>query len=202
MRVRLLVVTLAALTSVPALLAQQVVSGPDPDRKSSTVFVTSDSSETLAGVSIGYGKAVWQDAYDGMLQLRADYTRLGKGWWTTFDTVGALEIGGTKIAAGSYYLGLAIGEQGAFRLLLFDSNRAMKVGLLPSTTALYTGEAKADVEAPLSLAKDSLQEAVVELQIQIAAEQKDPTAGRLSIRWGRHELSAPVKFHLGGAKKK
>jgi len=71
----------------------------------------------------------------------SNYSRLGKNWWITFDTVGTLEIGGTKIDAGSYYLGLAVGKDGAFSLLVFDSQHAMKSGLLPYSTALYTGAA-------------------------------------------------------------
>lgn len=195
-----LAATLAALTIVPALQAQQVIGGPDPDRKASTVFVFTDSFEALAGVSISYSQPTWQDSYNGMLeQLEGNYTRLGKNWWTTFDTVGALEIGGTKIEAGSYYLGLAVGKDSAFSLLIFDSKRAMKAGLLPFSTALFTGEAKAETKAPLTFAKDSLEEVAVKMEIEIAADTKDPTTGKFSIRWGRHELSAPVKFHLAGA---
>jgi hypothetical protein len=134
-------------------------------------------------------------------QLRGShYTRLGKNWWTTFDTVGALEIGGAKIDAGSYYLGLAVGEDGAFRLLLFDSKQAMKSGLLPFTTALYRGEARSEFTAPLTLARNSLKEAAARMEIEITADKSDPATGRFSIRWGKHELSAPVRFHFAGAK--
>lgn len=201
MRFHLLAATVAALTIITALPSQQVVGGPDPDRKASNVFVFTDDFQALAGVSISYSAPGWQDSYNGMLeQLAGNYTRLGKNWWTTFDTVGAIEIGGTKIEAGSYYLGLAVGPDGAFSLLLFDSMQAMKAGLLPFTTALYTGAAKAGVKAPLLFAKDSLKEVVVKMEIEIAADKQDPTTGRFSIRWGKHELSAPVKFQLAAAK--
>lgn len=202
MRARFLTATLAVLAFVPALPAQQVFGGPDPERKASTVFVSTESFETLAAVSISYSQPSWHDSYDGELKSLAgsNYTRLGKGWWTTFDTVGTLEIGGTKIEAGSYYLGLAVGKEGAFSLLVFDSKQAMKSGLLPGTTALYTAEAKAEAKAPLTLAKDALKEAVVKLEIEITADKTDPATGRFSIRWGKHELSAPVKFDLAGAK--
>lgn len=201
MRLHFLAATLAALTFVPALQAQQVFGGPDPDRKASTVFVFNDSFEALAGVSISYSQPNWQDSYNGMLEkLKGNYTRLGKNWWTTFDTVGTLEIGGTKIEAGSYYLGLAVGQDGAFSLLLFDSKQAMKTGLLPFTTALFRGEAKAETKAPLTLAKDSLKEVVVKMEIEIAADKKDPATGKFSIRWGKHELSAPVTFQIPNVK--
>ncbi|HEX6813199.1 MAG TPA: hypothetical protein VF384_16365 [Planctomycetota bacterium] len=202
MRIHSLAVTLAALTFVPALQAQQVSGGPDPERKASTFFISNDSHETLAGVFISYSPAEWQESYNDMLATLAgsNYTRLGKGWWTSFETVGTVEIGGTKIEAGSYFLGLAVDKDGAFSLLVFDSKHTLKAGLLPSTTALYTGEARPETKAPLTLAKDSLKEHVVKLEVEIAADKKDPASGRFSIRWGKHELSAPLKFHLAGAK--
>jgi hypothetical protein len=197
MRCHFLAATLAAVALVSSLWAQQVFGGPDPDRRASTVFVSTDKSETLAAASISYSQADWHDDYDGLMEkLKGAYTRLGRNWWTTLDTIGALEIGGTKIDAGSYYLGLAVGQDGAFRLLVFDSMRAMKSGLLPAATALYTGEAKADFTAPLTLAKNSLKNVVVQLEIEITADKKDPATGDFSIRWGKHELSAPVRFHL------
>jgi len=200
MRLPHLAALLAALLFVPTLQAQKVFGGPDPDRKASTVFVFNDASETLAGVSIGYTQATWQDSYDGMLGTsQGNYTRLGKNWWTSFDTVGTLEIGGTKIEAGSYYLGLANGTDGAFSLLLFDSKLAMKTGLLPFATTLYRGEVKAEAKVPLTLAKNSLKESVAKMEIEIAADKGGAT-GKFSIRWGKHELTAPVKFHLGEAK--
>lgn len=201
MRFQFLAAALAALTFIATLPAQRVSGGPDPDRRASSVFVASDSG-ALAAASISYTAPTWRDSYDGMLaQLKAaNYTMLGKNWWTTLDTIGALEIGGTRIEAGSYYLGLAVGKDGAFSLLVFDSQRAMKARLLPATTALYTGEAKADIKAPLTFAKDSLASVVGKMEIEITADPKDPATGKLSIRWGKHELSAPVKFHLAGAK--
>ncbi len=188
----------AVLALVPTLTAQRVDGGADPDRRSSTVAVSSEEAGVLAAVSISYSSPAWQDSHDGMLeQLKgSNYTRLGKGWWTTFDTVGRIEIGGQAIEAGSYYLGLAVAKDGAWSLLLFDSGQAMKRRLLPGTTALYTGEARAELRAPMTLGKEPLAEVVTRLEIEIRADKGDVTAGRLSIRWGRHELSAPVRFHL------
>jgi len=56
MHFHLLAATLAALTFAPALQAQQVSGGPEPDRKASTVFVSTDSLETLACVSISHSQ--------------------------------------------------------------------------------------------------------------------------------------------------
>jgi hypothetical protein len=185
-----------------ALPAQQAHSGPDPDRKTSTVHVGDDRVGTLVAAAISYAPANWQDSYDDVLKQgeASNYTRIGKGWWTTLDTVGAIEIGGTRLEAGSYYLGLAVDKSGAFVLLVFDSMQTMKAGLLPATTALYRGEGKPVARVPLTLAKDARKEVVVQMEIEISIDKKDLTTGRFAIRWGRHELSAPVKFHHIGAK--
>ena len=76
----------------------------------------------------------------------------------------------------------------------------MKSGLLPSTTALYRGNAKAEFTAPLTFARNSLKELVAKMEIEITADKNDAATGRFSIRWGKHELSAPVRFHFAGAK--
>ncbi|MGE0142228.1 MAG: hypothetical protein AB7I19_10245 [Planctomycetota bacterium] len=203
MRTQVLATVLAALAAVSTPRAQKIEGGPDPDRRASTLFLSTDSSEVLAGVSISYGAALWQDSYDAMLTALkgGNYTRLGKGWWTSLETCRAIEIGGTKIEAGSYYLGASVDEDGAFTLLIFDSGRAMKAGLLPGSTALYTGEAKAELGAPLTLAKEPPKESVTRLEIEISADPKEPANGRLSLRWGKHELFAPVKFLLPEARK-
>ncbi len=198
----LLASTLVAFAARPASPVQQVSGGHDHDRRSSSVFVSSEQFETLAAVSIGYGAAPWRDGYDATIDaLRGShYSRLGNGWWTTFDTIGAVEIGGTRLEAGSYYLGLAVDAEGAFSLLFYDSAQAMKARLLPGTTALYTGGAQPEASAPLAFARDSLKEPPAALAIAIAADPQAPTTGKLSIRWGTHELSAPVRFDLAGAK--
>ncbi|MEZ6038818.1 MAG: hypothetical protein R3F29_15165 [Planctomycetota bacterium] len=185
----------ATFLLLSALPAQQVGGGPDPDRRASTLFVSVDDGTLSTGIAIGYSEAKWRAEYEGMLgTLRCKYARLGKNWWTTFDTVTALEIGGVRVAAGSYYLGIAVDDDGSFHLLLFASDKAMKAGLLPWTTALYRGDVTADLRLPMSLGKDALQVAAAELAIAITVDAKDQTRGKLAIRWGRHELSTPVNL--------
>lgn len=195
LRHRLLVASLAA-TFACASPAQKVEAG-DHERRSSTVFVVGADSETLAAVAVGYGQATWRDGYDAQLaSLRGNYTRLGAHWWTTLDTVAPIEIGGTRIPAGSYYLGVAIGDGGALSLLVFDSREAMKARIMPWTTALYRGDFPAQFRAPLALAKDVRKDVVAKLEIEVRADAKAPATGTFTIRWGRHEASAPMQFTL------
>lgn len=185
-------ITAFVLSSLPA---QHIASDLDSQRRVSTLFISPADGPPQAGISIGYTHAEWRESYDAALtDLHAGYMRLGKNWWTTLDTIAPLEIGGTRVEAGSYFLGLAIGDDGAFRLLFFESGKAMKAGLLPWTTALYRGDAKADVAVPMTFAKDALKVPASHLEIAMTANAKDPANGSLSMRWGKHELSAPVKF--------
>ena len=197
MRTTLFPAVLLALPLV-ALPAQQVTGSSDQDRRTSTVMVQTEDRGVLAAVSIAYGAPAWREEHDGTIeQLRGNnYSRLGIGWWTTLDTVGPIEIGGTRIEAGSYYLGLQCGPDGACSLLLFDSSRAMQRRLLPFSTTLYTGAAKADLAAPLTFVKAARKEVIAKLEIEITADRKEPTKGTLALRWGRHEATAPLKFEL------
>lgn len=192
---------LAALCLVTAPRAQKADGGLDAERRTATFFVSEDQVPPLAGVAISYTRAPWRAGYDAVLApLQAsNYTRLGNGWWTTLETIGPLELGGTKVEPGSYYLGLSVAADGAFTLLLFDSQRAMKARLLPATTALYTGEAKPDVRIPMAFTKDKAKD-TTSLVIEMLADAKNPSRGTLVMRWGKHELSAPVVFDLAAKK--
>lgn len=194
---RLAQFVLTVLILAAAARAQKVDVGLDTDRRVATCFVADDEGITLAGVAIGYTTLPWREEYEATLQhlQMANYMRLGRGWWTTLDTIGAIEIAGTKVDPGSYCVGLAVAADGAFSLLLFDSRKTMAARLLPFTTALYTGAAKPDVRIPLTFAKDKSSDAV-NLEIALAADAKHPSRGTFVIRWGKHELSAPVAFEL------
>lgn len=195
----LLLVSLFAFGS--ALPAPQAQATAEVNRIATTLVVSPPEQPPQAAVSICYGPATWRDGYDAMLpKLAGNYTRLGVGWWTTLDTIGPIEIGGVRLEAGSYFLGLAVAADGAFRLLVFDSRQTMQLRLLPATTALYRGEGKPVAKAPLVFAKDSLPAVVEKLQIELAGTAADPMAGTLSIRWGKHQLSAVLRLHLDAGK--
>lgn len=167
------------------------------ERRASTLVVSSPEEGLRAAVAVGYAPSVWRDAYDAQLgQLEGTYTRLGTGWWTTFDTASAIELGGVRIAPGSYFLGLRVGPSAAFSLLLFDSTKAMQAHLLPATSALYRGDAKPEYAVPMTFSRGALADAATRLAIELTGSATDRTSARLSIRWGKHELSAPVALHL------
>jgi len=101
-----------------------------------------------------------------------------------------------RIAPGSYFLGLRVGPGAAFSLLLFDGTKAMQAHLLPATTALYRGDAKPEYTVPMTFARGKLAAAAARLEIELTGSATDRTSARLSIRWGKHELSAPLALRL------
>ena len=183
------------LTAGLALPAQQAQSRPEPERTATTLTVNAPAGELLAAVSISYGQAVWRASHDAALQNPSgNYMRLGIGWWTTFDTVGPIDLGGVRIEAGSYFLGLQMGNDRTFHLLVFDSQKTMQARVLPASTPLYRGDVQPMVRVPMEFAQGSLPEVVGKLQIELGADRADAQKGTLAIRWGKHELSAPLRL--------
>jgi hypothetical protein len=175
----------------PAAAQVQIFGGVDPDRRASTVVMF--GANFAAGASVSFSAPNWKDEYDGMLdQLKGKNARLGKNWWTSLDTSVALEIGTTKLEAGTYFLGLHVDNDGNFHLLVFDAKNAMKTGLMPFAPDRWTVETK----AALKLNKDALKESSTKMQIVLSADASNPGAGKFAIHWGKHELMAPVKFHI------
>lgn len=192
----------AAVTFAPATTAQvQAMGGPDDGRKASTlIFAEMNGGFTpRGGVSINYSQPEWKAEYDAVLasgKFNGTNQRLGKNWWTSLDTTVALEIGGTKVAPGSYYLGLQIAKDGGVSLLVLDAKTANQHGWMPFVAAQW----KSETVCKLDLHKDALKEVQGKMTIAITADEKDASKGKFSIQWGKHELSAAVAFHLDAGK--
>lgn len=187
----------AFLSFTPSLKAQiQVFGGPDPDRRGSSVFLFSDAM--TVGAAISYSGPVWKDDYNQMLdKLRDKNLRLGKNWWTSLDTSIAMEIGGKRLEAGAYFLGLHCDKDGNFHLMVFGASEAMKQGLMPFAADDWKG----GVMIPLALHKDSLKEPAKTMVLAIEVDKQNPSNGTFSMHWGPHGLDAAVKFVLPEAKK-
>ena len=184
-----------SLLAAPAQAQIQVFGGPDEDRRSSTVVMFGEN--VIAGVSISYSAPDWKADYDkpgAMDSYKGKNVRLGKNWWTSLDTNIPLEIGGTKLEPGAYYLGLRYGEDGSFKLLVLDASKAMKNSMMPFNPDGWKGGTTVD----LKMNKDSLDESKKKMVIDISASEDDPSKGSFSIQWGKHELAADVKFQIAG----
>jgi hypothetical protein len=176
----------------------QVFGGPEDDRRCATVIMFGEN--VMGGCSLSYSAPDWKAEYDkpGALDpYRGQNVRLGKNWWTTFETSVPVEIGGTKLMPGAYVLGLHYTEDGEFHLLAIDAGMAMKKGMMPFSPQGWSG----GTAMPLTLEKDSLDETHQKMEISISANQDDPSKGAFAIRWGKHQLTADVAFQIHGDKK-
>lgn len=190
MKLPLLATALAGLCLTLSPRAQDVqVFGGTSTRACSTMVLF--GKDLMAGLTITHGQPVWKDEYTGMLdRLKGKTHRLGKDLWTTFLTSVDVELGGTRIPAGSYCVGLHCDAKGAFSLALIDSGKAMKQGLLPFGPQNW----KPDALVPLKLSKDVADESIAKMTITLTSDKEAPTKGSLTLAWGPHTLSAPLQI--------
>ena len=192
MRFPILSAAFAALClALPATAQKVQVFGGNGQRAASTVVLFGDN--LMAGMSIAHGQPAWKAEYDSMIDtLKGKLNRLGKDWWTTFNTSIDCEIGGTKVPAGSYVLGLACDKDGKFTLAVMDAGKAMKAGLVPFGPQKWTP----DFSIPLELKKDANEKVVELMKIELAVDKENPSTGTLTLSWGKHVLSAPMAISL------
>lgn len=198
MRFPLLPAAFAALClSLPAAAQDVQVFGGKGTRAASTLILF--GKNVAAGMSIQHGEPEWKPENDAMMdQLKGRLLRLGKDWWTTFTTSVAIEIGGKKIPAGSYLVGLECDKDGKFSLALLDSTKGMQQGAFPlEDQKTHLMNWKPDIVAPMTLNKDVSKEVVSKMSIELTADKKDPSKGMFTIAWGKHTLTAPMTISLG-----
>lgn len=193
MRIPILTAALAALCfALPATAQKIQVFGGNSQRACSSLVLFGEG--VMAGITVTHGQPEWQAEYDGMLdRLKGKINRLGKDLWTTFLTSVPVEIGGVKVPAGSYVVGLHCDADGKFGLALLDATKAMQAGALPFGPQKWTP----DVLCPLTLAKDVAKESVAKMTMELKAADGDPTQATFTLAWGKHTLTAPIAIHVG-----
>lgn len=193
MRSPILSAALAALCFALPAAAQNVNGGSSTGTRAETrIVVFTPDFSTFAMASLTHGQPDWKADYDkpGALdKYKGNVVRLGRDWFTTLITSSELEIGGTKIPAGSYVVGLHYGQDGKFALALMDSTKAMKDGVNPFMPW------KPEISAPLTLNKDVAKDVVSKMTISFDAKKEDAGKGTLTIAWGKHTLTAPCQLH-------
>lgn len=199
---RILASLLTLLALVTPAEAQRATATPGVERKLTSLVVQSEDFRTLAFVSIQYGQAAWRPEYSKELEAPSgsNYTQLGKGHWTSLDTIAPIEIAGVRLEAGCYFLGLRFDAGGGAYLLAFDAVQAMKDGMLPGSTPLYTGEKKPIASAKLDLSREGVKQEAPSLVLELTSDGKDARRAVLAIRWGNAMASAPVVLHIVGEK--
>ncbi|MBL8747907.1 MAG: tetratricopeptide repeat protein [Planctomycetes bacterium] len=144
-------------------------------------------------IGLDYTPVPWNDEYADLVasgRLKNKKWRLGGDFWTTLDTSMDVVFGTTTVPAGYYYLTLEQRDGDAYVLALHDAATAKKQKLDP----VFAGNLKGGIE--VALAHATLTEKAARLEIDIALTPGSQTAGALSIRFGTHELSAPMQMKV------
>ncbi len=203
MRTHPLLAAAAALCLALPSFAQdanaQKVSGGNADTKrgETRIIAYTEDFSVFALASVTYGQPEWKAEYDGMLdKLKGKNSRLGKDWFTTLITSSELEMGGKKIAPGSYIVGIHCDQDGKFGLSLADSSKAMKDGLNPFM------DWKPEIIVPLTLNKGAAKEAVKLMTMTFQAKAEDGGKGTFTLAWGTHTLTTPCHLHVPKPAKK
>jgi len=193
MRFPFVTAAVAALFLSVSATAQKVqVFGGNSMRACSTLVLFGEG--VMAGITVTHGQPEWKAEYDGMLdKLKGKLNRLGKDMWTTLANSVAIEIGGVKVPAGSWVVGLACDNEGKFSLALMDATKAMQTGTMPFGPQKWTPE----VSCPLTLNKDVAKEAVAKMAMELKADEKEPTKGTFTLAWGKHTLTGALVVHAG-----
>jgi hypothetical protein len=191
MRIPFLTAAFAALCLALPTTAQKIQGADGGAMRAETrLMVFTQDFSVFAMASITHGQPEWKAEYDGMLdKLKGKTNRLGKDWFTTLITSSEFEIGGVKLAPGSYVVGLHCDKEGKFALAFMDSTKAMKDGVNPFM------EWKPEVVASLTLNKDAAAEAVAKMTMTLKAEKDGAGKGTFTLAWGKHTLTAPCQLH-------
>lgn len=196
MRFPILSAALAALCFALPATAQKMTSQSQTGTRAETrMAVMAEDFSKFAIVSLTHGQPEWKAEYDGMLdKLKGKLNRLGKDWFTTMVCSGPMEIGGSKIPAGYYIVGLHCDEKGQFALAFMDAGQATRHGITPFSPW------KPEFTAPLTLNKGVAKEDVKLMTMTFAHDEKNPGAGTFTLAWGKHTLTAPVMLHTDAPK--
>ena len=169
MHVRFLTAAIAAISlSLPVAAQKLGGMAASSTRGETRLMAATEDFSVFTMASLTYGQPEWNASYDAMLdKLKGKVNRLGKDWFTTLITMSDLEIGGAKIPAGSYIVGLHCDKDGKFALALMDSTTAMKNKVYPGM------DFKPEIVCPLTLNKDSAKDVVQKMTMTFDAKQED-----------------------------
>jgi hypothetical protein len=194
---------LVVLVFAPALYSQQkknavaAFGGQTSDERGSTrVLYWNQQKNVSAGqFAVDYGRPEWKKEYedpikfDGMTSGKV--WRLGKDFWTVFDTNLPLRISGQEVAVGAYYLGLYRSSDGKqWSLAFIDPAKARAA----RTDGFEIGSAPIEFRIPVKL--DNSAESAEKLTISFSYSKEKPKDVAMKIAWGRLNLVAPIQVSL------
>ena len=177
--------------------AKIVAEGGTPDeRASARVLYWNTQTDASAGqFAIDYGRPLWKKAYEDPAKFdamtRGKIWRMGSNFWSTLDTQLPLSIGGKRVPAGSYYLGLHRSEEGSeWSLVFIDPGKARKARL----DAFQIEKAPVEFEAVMSNVK--AEAPTDRLTITLSHPADDIRHVTMRIAWGNLALSGAIEVVL------
>lgn len=199
----LLAAVLAAAMAFPLLAQDQRMTfggGPDArDERVSTwiMYYDADSQRSTGGLALNYNTVQWREDYARRLEtiLQGKIWRLGKHFWSNFDTNLPVEMGGVAVDPGYYYLGLQRSQDGSrWSLALIGSDGARKARL----DAVNVSEAEVTYSVPLGF--ERVDEKIDHLSIYFEVPgsengiaQGSETELSLKIAFGPFRMTAPIR---------
>ena len=170
-----------------------------PERGTTRVGFWNTKKDMGAGqFAIDYGRPVWKKDYEDTAKFDAmtkgKVYRLGSNFWTTLDSDMPLNIAGTTVPAGLWYLGLARSADGAtWSLVFIDPMKARAEHI----DASEINRATVAYKAPMTL--EQATEPKDKLTIDLVFKRANPKDVTLRIGWGKLQLSAPVQVPVPSA---
>jgi hypothetical protein len=201
MRARILASATALLIATSLHAQNQKVEaegGGVDDRGSARLLYWNDGANAAAGqVAINYGRPVWHKGYDDPAKFdsitKGKVWRMGSNFWSNLYTDLPLNISGTSVAPGLYFLGLQRSPDGSsWSLAFIDPVKVRKEHL----DAFEIHKAKVEFTAPMS-AEPATSEPVEKLTITLTHPENDIHNLTVEVAWGHLALMAPVKVKVG-----
>lgn len=142
--------------------------------------------DSAGQVAIDHGQPAWNDRFEAYLQrANAPRWRLGENFWTTLDTNMELVLGGVDVPIGAYYVVLQPSERG-LELALLDPQTVRTQRL----DAYEANKTTGGILVPLQRRPAAVPTARLQIELTVDRQQRDQ--GTLAIRFGPHELTAPL----------
>ncbi|HJQ25203.1 MAG TPA: DUF2911 domain-containing protein [Blastocatellia bacterium] len=163
-----------------------------PERGTTRVGFWNTRKNVGAGqFAIDYGRPLWKKDYEDTAKFdqmtKGHVYRLGSNFWTVLDTDMPLMVGGTKVPAGLWYLGLHRSDDGAtWSLVFIDPAKARAAHV----DASEIERAPVAFKAPMTI--ETAAETKEKLTIDLVFKRATPKDVTLRIAWGKLQLSTPV----------
>ncbi len=191
---------LFSLSSVEAQQNKPTMAAEDggfQERGSARVLYWDLKADTAFGqFAIDFGRPVWKKAYDDQATFdgmtKGKIWRLGSNWWTTLDTQVPLKIAGKDVAVGSYFLGLERSGDGLSWSLAFIDPARVRTARLD---AFQIERAPVIFRVPMTA--ETPANPVEKLTMTLTYPKENPRSVKLTISWGKLQVSAPIQVTVG-----